>query len=614
MAPSVSFLADSPVVWRPASLRDIQRFLGVVSSHGLLRAATGSSEGLTPRMRAWPGALDQSLVRRSEPGPTTPGSCLDPAPTSGAGHDATAVWLACASLPGEPIAFVMLDGAERTLLVVRDFLGCIPISVATDARGGILLASRAESIARHLDSGCRIDEGRIADLLVRHLQWLDLSATFYRQIRRVPGGCFARIRGDRITIERYWRPRVAELPGDWTSADYSQELRDRLQAAVSACLPDDGSLPAVMLSGGIDSNAVAGLAVASLRHRDAGCLPTYSVVDSGTARCSETAAIRQAMAVAGLDATALDLSAIGHLLPALQQAMFDVDEPWDANLSLLRWVYGTAADRGQRYVMDGIDADSLLGEADPVVEIARQIRRLQFPSAIRNARGLDRHWEGGGRVFRQMLLAATWQAAVPGRLRGALLRRRRSVTEAAGMAALLEGSPIRPDFARAVDLLARQSRYASEEQEQGVLDLRGPIVGVERYARAAARAGVVPLHPFLDTRVVEFCLALPQCQRLAEGWPKFVLRSAMRGVVPDQVAWRHGKRHLGWRLTRTLAAQLSPPLHVRLAGLKEVLDPYVDPGWLRRLTGAPATADEEIGWTVDLVALGRWLRDRQHCL
>ena len=41
--------------------------------------------------------------------------------------------------------------------------------------------------------------------------------------------------------------------------------------------------------------------------------------------------------------------------------------------------------------------------------------------------------------------------------------------------------------------------------------------------------------PFLDPRLVEFCLALDPEEKLKDGLVKSVLRRAMRGTVPDEV-------------------------------------------------------------------------------
>jgi asparagine synthase (glutamine-hydrolysing) len=71
------------------------------------------------------------------------------------------------------------------------------------------------------------------------------------------------------------------------------------------------------------------------------------------------------------------------------------------------------------------------------------------------------------------------------------------------------------------------------------------VVARERYDRTAAALGIEPRDPFLDLRVIEFCLSLPQEQLQHDGWPKIILRRATKDLLPDAVRWRVGKQHLG---------------------------------------------------------------------
>ena len=47
--------------------------------------------------------------------------------------------------------------------------------------------------------------------------------------------------------------------------------------------------------------------------------------------------------------------------------------------------------------------------------------------------------------------------------------------------------------------------------------------------------------PFLDYRLVEFCLGLPEDYKLSDGWTKRVLREGMRGRLPERVRLRRDK-------------------------------------------------------------------------
>ena len=44
--------------------------------------------------------------------------------------------------------------------------------------------------------------------------------------------------------------------------------------------------------------------------------------------------------------------------------------------------------------------------------------------------------------------------------------------------------------------------------------------------------------PYLDYRLVEFCISLPLDSKIKDGWTKYILRQSMRQKVPEHVIWR----------------------------------------------------------------------------
>ena len=70
----------------------------------------------------------------------------------------------------------------------------------------------------------------------------------------------------------------------------------------------------------------------------------------------------------------------------------------------------------------------------------------------------------------------------------------------------------------------------------------------EFFDRIGAATGVEHRHPFFDKELVEFCLSLPANSKVRDGWTRFVLRDAMRGVLPEAIRLRKDKSNLGHNL------------------------------------------------------------------
>jgi asparagine synthase (glutamine-hydrolysing) len=64
---------------------------------------------------------------------------------------------------------------------------------------------------------------------------------------------------------------------------------------------------------------------------------------------------------------------------------------------------------------------------------------------------------------------------------------------------------------------------------------------LDSFSFSLGRLGIEARHPFLDRRLAEFVLAVPVDLWLRERWPKWLLRHATEGLLPDSVRWREDK-------------------------------------------------------------------------
>jgi asparagine synthetase B (glutamine-hydrolysing) len=104
---------------------------------------------------------------------------------------------------------------------------------------------------------------------------------------------------------------------------------------------------------------------------------------------------------------------------------------------------------------------------------------------------------------------------------------------------------VSPQLAADLDLAARSRELtdrinASSPRELHALriELSSRTGSREAQVAHAAPHGLNIRSPFLDRRVLEFCLALPTNQKEGRGPPRAVLRRAMEGLLPPEVLWR----------------------------------------------------------------------------
>jgi asparagine synthase (glutamine-hydrolysing) len=303
-------------------------------------------------------------------------------------------------------------------------------------------------------------------------------------------------------------------------------------------------------------------------------------------------------------------------MPELERLVREVEEPYDQSMTMVFAVYLAARRAGIKALLDGIDGDNLLSEGS---HFARLLRRGRWLAAYHAAVGHERFWGNDYYPAWRELWRSARAAFVPQplrRLRGAMRfgNRERLVRHS------LRTTLIAPAFARRIDLASRLEALAAH-RPPGLLpdfcrerarDVLHPYltIGVERYNRVASSLGVEPRLPFLDRRVVEFCVALPSGQKFADGWPKAILRRAMAGRLPDAVRWRRGKEHLGWACTTAFMKLAQLRLQAAIEANSGIISPYVDLDALRRACRAYFEAGdmERADKVYEAASLGVWLR------
>jgi asparagine synthase (glutamine-hydrolysing) len=506
-------------------------------------------------------------------------------------------------------AFAIWDPGRRALFAARDPFGIRPLHYHVASRA-FAFSSRLADLA-----GMPGMAGEVVDETVaRYILGVpcDRGATFFAGIRRLPPGHRMSVEDGRVRVDTWWRAEArAEVRADGRprrDEDLVEEFRDLFLAAVRSRIGDPARCGA-LLSGGLDSSSIA-CATRDLLGRDSALpLRTFSLRFPESIESDEGAWIDAVMARGGFAPRMVDGSRLDPLAD-LDEDLEDAGEPPAApNGHLHRALYRAAASEGVRCLLDGLDGDTtvshgLLGLADllragrpialgrEVLALSRRLpaspwsilwRKSLKPSIPRSilaaSRRARRRWGCAGsgipRLAPDLALRLGWDGGRPppedgGGPRGEREHHRRR----------LEG-----------DILARAFEWAD---------------------RAATAAGIEPRYPFMDRRLVEFCLSLPGRAKLRDGWTRWILRAAMEGILPEEVRWRGGKADLGHPFRRALLGRHREALEDLARGGRSPVEGWVDRGCLgdalARVTRGRSTADEPYLWRC--LVLDRWSRRR----
>jgi asparagine synthase (glutamine-hydrolysing) len=155
-------------------------------------------------------------------------------------------------------AVALWDARERRLLLARDRFGIKPLYYGFD-EGTLAFASELKAMLELPGFSRRIEPRAMAAYLA--FNSIPAPLTIFAGARKLPPGCKLVWRDGSMTLERYARtgPVPGERPRDTAAGALAAELRETLRDSVRAHLVADVPV-GVLLSGGVDSTALAALA------------------------------------------------------------------------------------------------------------------------------------------------------------------------------------------------------------------------------------------------------------------------------------------------------------------------------------------------------------------
>ena len=451
------------------------------------------------------------------------------------------------------------DEGTRSLTLARDRIGIKPLYYAARP-GGLVFASELRVLLEHPDVARELDVDSVCRYLAH--EYVPAPCTIVRGVRKLPAGHWLSYTDGQVKVEPYWDlvfrpdPRIDE-------AEAVERLRDAIDAAVRSQLVADVPL-GVFLSGGIDSGSVAAFAARAVPG-----VQTFSIGFEDTS-FDESAHARRLAAALGTDhheeivgaRAALDLV---ERLPEL------VDEPLGDASILPTFLLSRFARRRVTVALSGDGGDELFA-GYPTYPAHRAARAyLRVPRVVRDCvvapvvRALPVSHDNLSLDFRL-------KRFVDG-LRADDIERHvawmGAFTPAEQQWLLTDAAIGRVDRAPSwavVHELATPLPGASPLQRLLYLDMKGylgegVLTKVDRASMACSLEVRVPL---LDRRVVDVAAILPDRMKLRGFRTKHILKAAMAGLLPREIAERP-KKGFGVPVARWFRSELAPLLEQALS-------------------------------------------------
>ncbi len=481
-------------------------------------------------------------------------------------------------------AFALFDVARQCLFLARDRLGVKPLHYVALADGSIAFASELKGLLANPAVRRDLSPQAIEDFFA--LGYVPDDSCWIEGVRKLPAASFLLLdRGKPLPAPQPWWDVDFSQRTRGSVADLEAEMQHHLRAAVTSRMVADVPLGA-FLSGGVDSSSVvAFMAEASNRPVQTCAIGFDSAAHDETRYAAEIAkrfaCDHRSRTVASDDYAAADTVA----------RMFD--EPFADASALATWRVSQLARETVTVALSGDGAD----------EIFAGYRRYKFQHVEERVRGLvpqgwrepvfgslARAWPKADWAPQMFRARSTFAAlALAG---GEAYARAVGVTPPGERSALFSDS-----FARSLQGHRAEDRYVAamagapardplDRAQYADLKIWLPGDILTKVDRTSMAVSLEAREPLLDHRLVEFAATLPVSMRLRRGQGKWLMKRAMRGVLPDDILYR---RKMGF------VTPVSDWFRGPLSGEARRLAGLADTGWFRRETLERVAADHIAG-------------------
>ncbi len=422
-------------------------------------------------------------------------------------------------------ALAIWDNRSETLHLVRDRFGIKPLYYAT-SRSGLVFGSEIKAI---LASG-RIHPTIDWQALHEYLYYGNAlgSRTLFDGVRRLLPGHRLTFNRDSCATTAYWS--LADVAPVRDTVDTATETtRGLLAAAVDSHLVSDVPV-GVFLSGGVDSSAITALASS----RYAGRLQTFAVgfdFDGGAGELPRARAVAQHF---GTDHHELHIA--GADLPMVIESLVRRhDEPFGDAANIPLYLLCRQLAGSIKVVLQGDGGDEMFAgyRRHRIVSHERFWQLVSRAGGVLSSLGLR-----GPAVSRAHRFFKAMAHSDRG-MRTALLLTPETLQLPPTHTLSLEVRGL-------VEALDPFARYREVARSLGHLDplqqllytdiaILLPDTFLEKVDKSTMAYGIEARVPFLDAALSRYAMGLPAKLKVRRGQKKWMLRRAMRGIVPDAV-------------------------------------------------------------------------------
>lgn len=419
-------------------------------------------------------------------------------------------------------AFAIWDSGKKQLFLARDRLGIKPLYYHWNGKK-VVFASEIKALLQDKTIERAPDDEIIYEYLVYGLHD-HKEKTFFKGIKRLLPAHHMIVNKKGIKIKKYWNLKVNRNFGGSSKKDweYAKKFYDLFEESVKLRLISEVPL-GTCFSGGIDSSSVVCVInklLSKIERRDiiGKKQKTFSACYEDR-KVDERKYINEVIKRLDIEKNYIFPSS-KMLWKEIREFVYHQEEPVSGTSEYAQWNVFKLASKKVTVTLDGQGGDELLAGYIPysgvyLLNLLKKRDYLRFLKEFFLSIDLTHPF------IKEYLFMSKKETETKKMLNSA--------------------------FVLNFEEKVRSKWKTNDFGDSLLLDtVKYSLPHLLRYGDKSSMAFSVEARvPFLDHRLVEYVFSLPLNQKIKNGWTKYVLRNAMKGVIPEKVRKRRSKIGFG---------------------------------------------------------------------
>jgi asparagine synthase (glutamine-hydrolysing) len=429
-------------------------------------------------------------------------------------------------------AFCLWNTKTKQLFAARDRVGEKTLYY-TQLPTGVVFCTELKAILKYYLDKTQLDAHALAES-IRYNYPIDLKNTYIEQIKRLQAGEYALVDALGFETHIYWkRDIIPTFTG--TKDEAKTEILRLMRESVNICLRSDVPV-AVLLSGGIDSSAIASLAKETGRE-----VHVITAGYKGQHDCDEREVAKRFAAEKGLIYHEVELDAADFQDLFWEYSQY-IDEPVCDISSMSQWaLYKKAKAMGFTVLLGGLGGDELFYGYQELNQLAESLKLKHQHQELFPWKGLDKKKAFLNFLFKnwQYILYAGYPTKINDKATvGWTYNDYHKFVETA----VLEFNNEKIIF-KNIDVHFSYEDGKSEIDQIYASTFLTFMNSLCLYLadRQGMGNSVEIRSPLVDYKLVELLSSLPLEMKYNKENPKYLLKEVLKGIVPDYILFAHKK-------------------------------------------------------------------------